>query len=108
MRVLLSNGWFGPTVPETVGNRTLSGHFYDKGEQDMPDWLFPYLPRTAVVLIKPDGFNLDTVKEIPAETLRDYDIQRAAAEAEGRVLTNIEKARLARMAKLAAKKAASN
>lgn len=106
MKVRLENGWFGPTEPYNIGNKVLSGHFYDRGEQDMPDWLYPYLPKSATVLKKPDGFSEEILQEVPPETLRDYDMARAAAEAEGRVLTNIEKARMARMAKIAAKRAA--
>lgn len=108
MKIRLENGWFAPTVPETVGNRTLSGHFYDKGEHEVADWLFPHLPKSATVLEMPDGFKkASTLEEAPADTLRNYDMARAAAEADGHILTNIEKARMARMAKIAAKKAAA-
>jgi len=76
MRVFLQHGWFAPTAVEKIGNREISGRFYDKGEHDLPASLKPFLPKSAKLLDKP-------TEPVPAKpvALKDFDQERASSDA---------------------------
>lgn len=77
MRVKLKYGWFASSDQMSVSGRPASGIYYRKGEHKLPDRLLEFLPSSAEVL------NEQTRKYVPVkETLKDYDLDRAAAEAE--------------------------
>lgn len=80
MRVTLRQKWFSPSESFTLENKVLSGHLYPAGEHEMPDWLFPHLPRSAKVMDGPDTF--EGVKAAPTkkESFKDHDHDRRSAE----------------------------
>lgn len=78
MKVNFKRGWFAP-----------DGSRYRKGVREVPDRFRKVLPSDAVPV--PEAPK-PTVPEAPR--LRDFDLDRAAAEAEGKIVANAELERL--------------
>jgi hypothetical protein len=111
MIVKLKNSWFAPSakfIPDKL--RVFSGKRFKAGEQVIEDGLFDFLPKSAVVIEGPSEKAIEKEVPVPVEpSLKDYDMERAAAEKEMEVQNDnharMEKARAARAAKKAAKEA---
>lgn len=89
MRIKLQNDWFAPTVSERVGSGAVvlvsNGRLYrgaggpEGGIHDVPDILRTRLPKSAVIL--DEGGKSQKNGKTKAESLKDFDEARAAAEA---------------------------
>ena len=105
MNVKLKYGWFAPGNSRLSDKRPMSGTFYARGLHVMSDDMRDLLPSSAKIL---DDVTQEymTPKEM---SLRDYDMDRAAAEEEAKIHENMSKARAAlaekRSQKAAAKRA---
>jgi len=83
MRVKFKDNWFGPSEQFNIGpNKSVSGVRYKKGERIVPDWLKPYLPKSAIVLDDPAP--APSPKEVAKQRLADkiasHDLERAGAD----------------------------
>jgi len=85
MLVKFKNAWFGPTeivVKDAIQH--ISGRYYKKGVNDVDKSLKGHLPTDTILLDKGHG---EIKEEEPkkAETLRDFDMERSASDAFGKM-----------------------
>tara|TARA_Y100000310_G_C20164436_1_gene570711 strand:- start:162 stop:527 length:366 start_codon:yes stop_codon:yes gene_type:complete len=83
--------WFGPTqVVMKDKIQMISGRHYGKGIHDVDESLKDYLPSTVVFLDEGhDEIEEETPKVV--ETLRDFDTERAASDAFGKLAEEADK-----------------
>lgn len=96
-RVKFRNDWFAPSdafTPDRV--RAFNGRFFKKQEEvEIPDDLLDRLPKSAEVLDKkpePKEEKKVEEKKKPEPDYRQFDVERAAADAEAAVREEADKA----------------
>ena len=74
MLVVFKRAWFAPSEAVRTGGiiRSISGQFFRKGTQEVPDNLEKFLPKDAKVVEKLEEEMKETIN-----TLRDFDEVRA-------------------------------
>lgn len=95
--VKLINNWFAPSEVLKIDKiRSFSGQMFERGVREIPDELIEFLPKYAVILDKkPDP----VVEDKPVETLRDFDMERAAADDFEKAVITADKNRTAKKEK---------
>ena len=91
MLVKFKDPWFGPTqVVMKDKIQMISGQHFGRGIHDVDESVKDYLPSTAVLL---DEGHDEIVEEKPKveETLRDFDTDRAASDAFGKMAEEADK-----------------
>ncbi len=87
----------------------MGGQRIRPGVHVLPDWLFPYLPKSSVVIVPPDkGQPVEELAAEKIEHLRDYDIERAddvVQEVHNAAMKQVELMNAARRRKAAMKAA---
>lgn len=109
MLIELAGPWFAPSVPARLDRaRFVSGTYFPSGVHEVPDELEKFLPSSATIL---KGKTPTEPAKPAKESLKDHDIERAAAEAEAVIidevdetLTGLEKARAVRRRNMALRK----
>lgn len=95
MHVKLVNHWFAPSeVWKKDKIQQMSGKRYRAGEhKDMPDYLFPVLPKSAKVIVPPKGEGaVEEKRTVAPNALHEHDPVRASADEMLRIAEEEEKA----------------
>lgn len=97
MIVKLRGNWFAPAEdPRSRSDGTvITGRRYRKGDVEMDDWLFPYLPKDAIIIEAPDEGLVKERKSVEEYgDFRNYDMERAASEEAQKIAEKAEIQRL--------------
>jgi hypothetical protein len=96
MKVKLQHDWFAPTDTQRVGSGAIvlrsAGRMYrgaggpEQGVHDMPEELREFLPKSATI-VGEEVVDAPVKRKRPDLTLKDFDFDRAAGEAEDKALS---------------------
>lgn len=87
MLVKFVEGWFAPSASVKDEVRSISGVFYTKGVHNVPYELKNLLPSSCIILEKP----IEEGGDEKIASLRDFDIERFAMDAEHKVRAEAQK-----------------